>query len=145
MGGLFLAGLLHDIGRVVIVQQLPEHYKLIRTAQGAGIEPLEAELAVTGMSHTDFGRNLLTDWNVSQDVILAAGYHHDPDDQGVFPNVVHCADAIAHGLGYAYKEQQFPRLNPRAWEVLGLTNRSMRLIAGKLIEQIDDLTNSMLR
>lgn len=144
-GSLVLAGLLHDIGRVIFVQQLPEHYRQIRTAEAAGTELLGSEMAVTGMCHTDFGRNLLKGWNISEDITLVAQRHHAPVDQGVLADVVHRTDAIAHGLGFGYRDQQIPRLITRAWETLGLTNSSMRLIAHKLLEQIDNLTSSMLR
>lgn len=143
--GAFLAGLLHDIGRIVIVQQLPQQHLQIQAAQETGVDLLDAELAFTGTRHTELGRDLLTEWSLSDDIASAAGGHHDPVDQGMYPHIIHCADAIAHGLGYGYKGQAFPRMHPRAWQTLGLTNQSIRSIASKLAEQIDDLIESMLR
>ena len=144
-GKLFLAGLMHDIGRVVIVQQLPDYFQHIRSAVNDGeMSLLDAEHSVLGKGHTDLGAELLTGWKMDSEIFGATRNHHAPSLDDTFACLVHCADVIAHGLGYSLEQTPVPRTDPAVWEKLEFTNESIRAIGTKLIEQMDILTAAIL-
>jgi putative nucleotidyltransferase with HDIG domain len=75
----FMAGLLHDIGKLVIAQEYPEHLERIRTAMRTDARPefiLEQELA--GVSHAEIGAYLLGLWGLPDSIVQAVAHHHMP-------------------------------------------------------------------
>lgn len=144
-GKLFLAGLMHDIGRVIIAQQLPDHDREIHTAATrTSASRLEAEEAILGIGHATLGADLLRAWNIDADVCEAAATHHHPNLKQPLSCIVHCADVIAHGLGFSPDGHQLPRTSPEVWETMNITNESVRAVGAKLLDEMDLLIATML-
>jgi HD-like signal output (HDOD) protein len=144
-GNLFLAGLMHDIGRVVVAQQLPEYYERIRSVAFQTNAPIDdVELAVLGTPHTAIGAQLLQEWNMAAEVCDGARYHHEPETKGTVPAIIHCGDAIAHGLGFGNSESSLPQANPLVWEGLALTNESIYAVGAKLVVQMEQFVETLL-
>lgn len=144
-GQLFLAGLLHDIGRVVIAQQLPEKYAAIdKAVQRHGSTWLEAELSILGLQHTQIGHDMLKGWSMETAICEAALFHHDAFAAPEFARIVYCADAIAHGLGYSPRGFPFRGTDPRIWESMSLSNEAVRSLAVALLQDMELLRNSLL-
>lgn len=124
----FTAGLMHDIGRLVLVTRYPEAYGEVlawRAAQPA--EWREAERAVLGVDHVDAGLALAAHWNFSGTMCQAIGFHHAPDTPGAgfLASIVHVADAIVHALDVANEEHDVvPRLSSVAWDAMGLSEEA---------------------
>lgn len=75
----FMAGMLHDIGKLVFAQEYPEHLERVRTAMQTDKRPefiLEQELA--GVSHAEVGAYLLGLWGLPDSIVQAVAYHHAP-------------------------------------------------------------------
>ena len=99
----FTAGLLHDVGKLLLVGNLPERYAAVLQQAARGGVPLqEMEEKVLGVHHADLGALLLSSWSLPQPLVDAVGWHHEP---GVSPDAsfslltaVHVANAIAREL-----------------------------------------------
>ncbi len=98
----FLGGLLHDMGRLVLLNQSPQG-KTPRDGSGAAAAPaqdLEDEHAF-GESHAEIGACLLEGWNLDTALADCARYHHEPLEriQQALPLVqtVFCANALSRG------------------------------------------------
>lgn len=95
----FTAGMLHDIGRIVITTQLP-HVALEATLLCRSLRrPLHVvEEELLGISHAEIGAYLLGVWGLPYPILEAAAYHHRPMvlTQRVFSELtaVHVADAL---------------------------------------------------
>jgi putative nucleotidyltransferase with HDIG domain len=121
----FTAGLLHDIGRLVLVSSHPEAYRAVlesNAAEASGL--LQAERAVLGVDHVDAGVALAEHWNFSDTMRQAIAYHHAPDTHGAgfLAAIVHVADAIVHALDIAGEpDEVVPRISNVAWDAMGLS------------------------
>ncbi|SDG28486.1 MULTISPECIES: HDOD domain-containing protein [unclassified Duganella] len=120
----FTAGLLHDIGRLVLVSCFPNHYsETIAYREQHDCYLLEAERAVLGVDHVDAGLALAEHWNFSDTMRLAIGGHHDPEAPGAgfLAAIIHVADAIVHALDLAQVQDDLvPPVSTVAWTALGL-------------------------
>lgn len=75
--GVYLAGLLHDIGKLVINLHAPEEYgEILQKADGTGSELPMLEEETFGFTHIDSGLYLLDKWNLSQFIKNAVLFHH---------------------------------------------------------------------
>ncbi|MCE1204356.1 MAG: HDOD domain-containing protein [Holophagaceae bacterium] len=76
---VFLAGLMHDIGKSVMILKFPESYSaLLRRLQEEGGDGLSLELDTFGFDHAMVGEALLASWNIAEGIETVARWHHDP-------------------------------------------------------------------
>ncbi|MBS1187138.1 MAG: histidine kinase [Burkholderiaceae bacterium] len=122
----YTAGLLHDIGRLVLVTQFTAQYEQAiawRAAQDCHI--VQAEREVLGIDHVQVGEALAAHWHFSKGIVNAIAKHHDPDLTGgdTVAAIVHVADAIAHALDFSEDEDDLvPPVSLPVWSALGLSD-----------------------
>lgn len=99
----YTAGLVHDIGKVVIGQMLDATLRgqiqdILATSDTSLIE---AEKRIIGCDHAEIGACLLRQWRLPEIIVEAAAHHHAPPLAGgpQLSAAVHVADAIAHQTG----------------------------------------------
>ncbi len=108
-----LAGMLHDIGQLLILSELPHATNPIKTLVGSGmVTRTSAEQDLLGCSHADLGAYTLTLWGFYLPVVEAVAYHHNPIEacnRSVTPlSAVHIANAIAN-TGQANADAELDR------------------------------------
>jgi HD-like signal output (HDOD) protein len=103
-GEIFVAGLLHDIGKLVLLRFLTEEFnQAVETARQKQMELYKAELESLGFSHADVGGWLAERWNLPFHQSNAIYYHPYPWLSFREPNlamVVNFANILAHRAGY---------------------------------------------
>jgi len=119
----FLAGTLHDAGRLILAANRPKAYaEVLSLVKGEGLETCEAELKVIGSTHAQVAAYLLSIWALPQPIVEAVAHHHAPSecpaDSFTPLTAVHVANALdsmaepggdrgdePHGLDRAYLER----------------------------------------
>ncbi|MFK5926780.1 MAG: HDOD domain-containing protein [Desulfuromusa sp.] len=133
----FIGGLLHDIGRLVMLDRMPVQYAVaIAKAQQDHLPMYRAEQDCLKTDHSIVGKLLAKQWRLSPALIRMIGSHHSPRlaHYSTEACVVHSADILAHACGYeAMLVNEIPELQIKAWEEIGLTEE---LIA-PTIRQVD--------
>jgi HD-like signal output (HDOD) protein len=116
---VFLLGLLHDLGKLVLMRQVPAEYQKVVDATKAGAFFVDAEHAQFGFGHPLIGALVAKKWNFSMDTCQSILHHHDGDlavlDDSIREKttLVRFADAITHMLGYGHDEG-YPDLSEQA-------------------------------
>lgn len=100
-GEAYMAGMLHDVGKIVLASTFPESYcDAVRLANSSGISLWESEMKVFGASHAEVGAYLLGLWGVSDPIIEAIKYCRQPElslHHGMHPLMaVHAANLMKH-------------------------------------------------
>lgn len=103
----FTAGLLHDIGRIALLEIDPENYTCVdSTLTGEAL--ITAEQECVGLSHTEAGYELATNWNLPDEISEAIRFHHTPNFSEAFPihaNVTALAEAWTRHLSLETNEK----------------------------------------
>jgi putative nucleotidyltransferase with HDIG domain len=99
----FTAGLLHDIGKVIMVSANREKYAQAILNAGMFARPVVAtERELFGFDHAEVGARLLECWNLPLNIVAAVLHHHHPEAAKPFEKLaaaVHLANHLAHGTG----------------------------------------------
>jgi putative nucleotidyltransferase with HDIG domain len=121
----FTAGLLHDIGRLVLVTRCPTEYEQViayRKQQDCYL--LDAEQAAMGIDHVSTGLILAVHWEFADAIQDAISGHHHPDNKELnsVAAIVHVANSIVHALDLSRTDDDLvPILSQRAWDALALS------------------------
>ncbi len=98
----FTAGLLHDIGKLVLASSEKEAYaRAIQKAKEQGVLLCAVERSVFVIDHAELGGELMQRWKLPQNVVAAVRYHHDLESAAPYEKltaVVQVGDMIAHHL-----------------------------------------------
>ena len=131
-----VGGLLHDIGKVVMMLAFPHEYEqVVAEAGGAGVTLYEAEKKLFAATHAEVGCWLAQRWHFPSNLVEAIGYHHTPQLARQSPletAIVHVADILvrAKGVGFA-GDSVVSAVHPAAWEMLNLSGDDLQeLFAG---------------
>lgn len=126
----FTAGLVHDIGKLVINQVLDEGKQtaIRRLIADGGYSRIEGEREVIGCDHGEVGSRLLQRWRLPENIVEAVANHHHPalDRAPALSAIVHLANVIVHEAGSAPGWDSFatPMIN-EVPEILGISSAAL--------------------
>lgn len=138
----FCAGILHDIGKLVLLNAFPDE---LMEAHDYAIEqhmPIHrAELEIIGINHTRVGRLISDKWALPQSLGQSIVYHHEPlaaESDHLFPLVVSFGDSFAHRAGItALCDEPEPYLAHSSIAELGLTDVSLEQCYDRFLVAVD--------
>ena len=144
----FTAGLLHGIGRLVLVTRYPEQYDaVLRECERVDGDLLETEHAMLGVDHVLAGRALAEHWQFSDTLRQAIAFHVQPEmpGAGFLATIVHVASAVAHALDLAgYANEVVPTVSSVAWTALGLSEEAWLQVFRETELQFEEMTAILL-
>ena len=145
----FTAGLLHDIGKLILFVEAPKYASTVISKCNETKELMhKVEKKVIGFDHAKLGSMLLTKWKLPEEVISSVCYHHIPsvaprDSLGA--SIIHVADIMAHALQFGASGEKFvPTLNEKAWLSLELDVEVLDLAVEQLHVQHSEAVKFIL-
>jgi len=145
----FLAGLLHDIGILVLLKKMPQEYlRILQQELTTGTDQLELELASFGFTHAELGSLLLERWNFPPTLSAGVKWHCNPElaancpdsaDGGktelLIAHAISFADEIARSLGFGFDRKGAVELGrPSSAAFLGLSGDTIV----EIIQELND-------
>jgi len=134
----FVAGILHDVGRLVLLMRAPEHAKQVlerARREEAYLHAVERDFL--GFDHARLGGILMDHWSMPETLREAIQLHHDPNRAERYPAeaaTVHVADIIATALAIGSSGERYvPTISAGGWAKLGIDPG----VLGFAVEEID--------
>lgn len=140
---MYLGGMLHDIGSLIIFKESPEDSKkILLRCQESGESLFKVEKEVLGYDHTEVGALLLTEWKLPERLVQMVRFHHQPAEAGDHLEEA-CIIARADALVYEMKvgnsgEPGVPELDPKVSEIIPMSDEEMRVLKEEVSVQVDD-------
>ncbi len=140
-GLAFTAGLLHDIGKVVLSEYVAEQFgEIIALVTHRGQSFLEAERAVLGYDHQQIGGEVAERWQLPDSIVRCIRHHHDPaslEPADPLVDTVHLADCICLMLGIGLGSDGLAyRADPEVMGRCGFHERDLETVG---IQTLTDL------
>lgn len=134
----FTAGLLHDIGKVVLNEYVAEEFlEIVRRVREEKLAFVEAEQAVLGYSHEEIGGRIADVWKLPQPIIQSIRHHHDPTrlvPPDPFVDTVYLANCICLLLGIGLGEDGlYSRASDAVMQRNGLKESDLENIGAQML------------
>ncbi len=141
----FLAGLLHDLGKLAMSNIMPEIFEMnIKLAKHKKVSFKKAEELLESYSHESIGKLLFKQWGMSDLIINSAGFHDSidnltDDNSKMIVQIIHIANITTNTLYYGYSGNfgvEIPDTN--SWNNLGLNPKKYFNYVEALKKKIDE-------
>lgn len=144
----FTAGLLHDVGRLVIFKNMPyASVEALLYSRSDMVPLVEAETTIFGYNHEEVGRLLLNEWQFPASLIDSIAHHHSPSaaKAPMEAVIVQLADIMANtaeiSAGGLFT---LPGMEQRDWQRLDLLPRELAELMDMHDEHFEELTSVLL-
>jgi HD-like signal output (HDOD) protein len=127
---VFAAGILHDVGRLVICTAMPHVFTgMLAASREEKALLFRIEEEQLGFTHAAVGGRLLEKWRIPASIAEPVACHHSPGRARKFPlevAFVHLADIICKSQGLGFNGESFvPPLDPSSWERLDIPSAAL--------------------
>ena len=148
----FTAGMLHDIGQIILCMKLPQLSLRILLDLQTRQEPLqELEHEELGFDHAELGGKLLNKWNLSQFHVETTTFHHEPakaPSYSLEASIIYLADVLANTMKWGCSgENKIPAiLDENIWDIIQLPDRiNLSDLRNKTQASYDEIVNLFLQ
>jgi HD-like signal output (HDOD) protein len=143
------AGLLHDLGKVVLFKELPDVFADILQRTGPEERSFrELEHDELGIDHCDVAAWLVTRWNLPACLAEPIMYHHEPSRARRAARetaIVHVANSLVRTLDYGNGgDRRIPPIDPTAWAMLDLDGATLDRVLATFTQDLDHALNFAL-
>lgn len=143
---IFIAGLLHDIGKMVIALTMQNEALKLMEAEKKSPAPETLEREIFGFTHSELGAELLRAWHFPEALIEPIACHHDYKKASQYSTeatIVYIANTIANNIQASVSRDDDMPLDPQALISIGLNQQEYEAIHEKVYAQLDDILQIM--
>jgi HD-like signal output (HDOD) protein len=138
----FIAGLIHDVGKIILCQYLNEEFLVIVRETGLKNQLyIESEQQLYGVTHQEIGGILCDSWKLPENLQNAVKFHHMPAKNHAHfltTAIVHCADVIVRAMDLGNGgDNKLPRILPAVWQDLGLESIAMPSLLESVYDEVE--------
>ncbi len=139
----FVAGMLHDVGQLVLCSTTPETVaNLLATSTCEQALHHQTERRALGFDHADLGGALLEHWKLPHNIAEPVACHHSPTNARRFPlesAVVHLAEIFCQALDFGFTGERYVTpLQNSAWERLNIPVNMLETIVQQSVPHIEE-------
>jgi len=143
----FIAGLIHDIGKLVLVTHYPQRYDGAVAYQiQNNCELVTAERNTMGMDHREISAAVVGHWNFPEKIVTAISMQHldDDDPSYLLSGIIHLANAFAWGLDFSNEPlATVPVISQHVWRKLNLDEMQCHWIFSESLRKFDELSQNL--
>jgi len=140
---LFISGLLHDIGKMIMSLLLPrETISMIKANDTSSVKSENIERQIFGFTHDELALALLESWHFPESISIPVAHHHDLNTNDEFKKdaaVLHIANVIANNIQAPISRDDDTILKQEALDVLGLDQATVDSYYEQVYELLDDV------
>jgi len=138
---VFLWGLLHDVGKLVLDTYFNEELtQIVNLVKKKGILIKDAEQEVLGIDHAVVGGIVADKWNLPPALIKTIKYHHNPPlshDSIRMVSIVHLADVFCRAIDMGNGgDRKIPCINEESWKLLSLNKQKIKRLFLEMGQEI---------
>lgn len=137
---IFVAGLLHEIGRMLFYIKAPKQAARVLTAEEEApdrdVTLIEQE--ILGMDHAEVAAALFEQWNFPPSLVEAVQFHHQPalaDEFALEAAILNVANVMAHALESGEEDALEENCDPHAWKLLNIPDERVKRILHEAVLQ----------
>ncbi len=146
----FIAGLLHDLGKLIFYQWKTDEYEnIVSESNSFNIRLLEVEEKHLGAGHTQAAKLLMEYWNFPDSLVRSAWLHHQPmsefktDRFSQLPFIVKCANSLCHIQRFGSSGNPVSDLNrEQLKKVTELSEDDMLSISYEVLNLFDEVSKN---
>jgi HD-like signal output (HDOD) protein len=143
----FIAGLLHDAGKIILDPYLLEHSQVFKKhLDGGEQKTFEAEKKILGFDHAEVMSRAARFWRYPKDEATAIRYHHHPMLAGdcELAYIVHLADFAAHEAGFnSGRTSRMPEVDPQTLSRLGFRQTELNDVIAHITASVEQLATEL--
>lgn len=140
---VYLMGLLHDVGKVILNQYAAEEFKkVVELYNQGGIAFYEAERQILGFDHGEIGAAVCKKWNLSDDIVDTIRCHHSPEEassSNLSVHMVHIANIIVTimgiGIGAGGIDQ---KISEKSLAALNLKEEDISMLMMSIMDELEN-------
>lgn len=144
----FIAGLIHDIGKLVLVTHYPHRFdRALEYQIQNGCELETAEQNTMGMDHGEISAAVIRHWNFPEKIQMAISMQHldDDDPSYALSRIIHLASALAWGLDFSNDPSAVvPVISQHVWRKLNLDEQQCHRIFSEALRKFEELSQSLV-
>lgn len=145
----FLAGILHDIGRLILFENLSDAAeKIMERFKGGNQLLFQIEREILGFDHTEIGAALLEAWGLPESLREMIACHHDPLQSkryGYEASIIQMGDILSKAMEAGSSGDPYiPPLQPESWDQLEMETSVLPFLWNQVETQYENTVDAVL-
>lgn len=139
----YTAALLHDIGKVILNNNMKEVYReVVEKVENTDVPFNEVEIEIMGFDHAQVGAQVAEKWNLPPELVEAIMFHHEPEKTTInkkLTAIVHIADfvSVTMGIGVGIDGMLYP-ISSEAMDLLGINEIDIESVISEMADVVSD-------